>query len=293
MKSFKRSMVTARSKRTTKSDKALGFVQNIFKEAGNFSPSAIPGLPKAALMGTSAIGIATVAILLFQSVLPHSNISNSDPYSVPHLGQAKHSLDSSTLNPSAQNSSTYKSTNSDDTLAGLFGQHSSNNQCSIAKHNLSESDMQVAKIAWKYFENNFNSETGLVNSVHGYPSTTMWDTGSAIAAYIAAIDFGFITQKEFDDAMMKMMNSMQTMQLFNGVAPNKVYNTHTLEMVDYGNNAVEGGIGVSILDLARLVSWLDTLQCMHPQYRHSAGSALSRWDYTDLVKNEELYGYGA
>ena len=291
MKSFKRSMVSPRSKRKESSGKPAEIFQRIFKKADSSSETRVAGLTKAVLMGTSALGIAAVAITIFQSVLPHSGLRNIDSLDAPILGQARHSINSSPLIGSpAHKNEKGNTVNGNDTLAGLFGQRSNNNQCSIAKNNLSESDMQVARIAWKYFENNYNSETGFVNSVHGYPSTTMWDTGSAIAAYIAAVDFGFITQKEFDDAMMKLMNSLQTMQMFNGVAPNKVYNTHTLDMVDYGNNVVEGGIGISILDLARLVSWMDTLQCMHPQYSHSASSALSRWDYTDLIKNEELYG---
>jgi len=61
-------------------------------------------------------------------------------------------------------------------------------------------------------------------------------------------------------------------------------------MVDYGNNPVEGGIGVSVLDLARLISWMNTLQCMHPKYHNPANAALSRWDYTDIIHNEEMYG---
>jgi len=291
MKSFKRSMVSPRSKRKKNRETPTGIFRKFFKGTGTTSGLNINGFTKVALMGTSAVGIAAITITIFQSVLPHSALMNISDLTTPSLGQARHSISSSpSIDSLTHISERGRVSSANDTLAGLFGQRSSNNQCSIAKNNLSESDMQVARIAWKYFENNYNSETGLVNSVHGYPSTTMWDTGSAIAAYIAAVDFGFITQKEFDDAMMQLMNSLQSMALFDDVAPNKVYNTHTLDMVDYGNNAVEGGIGISVLDLARLVSWMDTLQCMHPHYSHSASSALSRWDYTDLIKNEELYG---
>jgi len=291
MKSFKRSMVSPRSKRKKNRETPTGIFRKFFKGTGTTPGLNVNGFTKVALMGTSAVGIAAITITIFQSVLPHSALMNISDLTTPSLGQARHSISSSpSIDSLTHISERGRVSSANDTLAGLFGQRSSNNQCSIAKNNLSESDMQVARIAWKYFENNYNSETGLVNSVHGYPSTTMWDTGSAIAAYIAAVDFGFITQKEFDDAMMQLMNSLQSMALFDDVAPNKVYNTHTLDMVDYGNNAVEGGIGISVLDLARLVSWMDTLQCMHPHYSHSASSALSRWDYTDLIKNEELYG---
>jgi len=52
------------------------------------------------------------------------------------------------------------------------------NSCTISQGQLCHADLEIAKTAWKYFENNYNPETGLVNAVDNYPSTTMWDTGS-------------------------------------------------------------------------------------------------------------------
>ena len=119
---------------------------------------------------------------------------------------------------------------------------------------LSEKDLAVARIAWVYYENNYQPKTGLVNSVNNYTSTTMWDTGSALAATIAAHDFGFIDQKQFDDRIVAMIKMLAEMKLFNNEAPNKVYNTLSGKMVDYRNQPSEEGIGVSTLDLARLIS---------------------------------------
>jgi len=68
--------------------------------------------------------------------------------------------------------------------------------CFKAKSGLCEDDLKTARIAWTYYENNYQPKTGLVNSANQYPSTTMWDTGSALAATIAAHDFGFIDQKD-------------------------------------------------------------------------------------------------
>ncbi len=164
------------------------------------------------------------------------------------------------------------------------------NMCATGSGELCESDLEIATIAWKYFQNNYNPETGLVNSVNDYHSTTMWDTGSSLSAYIAAKDFGLIDQKQFDDAIMALLETMSTMKLFDGAAPNKVYHTKTRKMVNYKNEDSPDGIGVSVLDLARLISWMNTLQCMHPEYHAPVNTVLSRWDYTRLVKNEELYG---
>ncbi|MEM7260292.1 MAG: DUF3131 domain-containing protein, partial [Pseudomonadota bacterium] len=41
---------------------------------------------------------------------------------------------------------------------------------------------------------------------------------------------------------------------------------------------------------ARLISWLNTLQCMHPKYYASVNSVLSRWDYSRLIIDDEMYG---
>ncbi len=246
---------------------------------------------EATIIACAAFGIAS--LLVVSADLLHKNkhqVSNS-----PALGYAYDSNSAAgtgllTQTPNREFSPA--SSNGQSPLTGLLGNNTgAANQCSVGKAEPTDADLQVARIAWTYFENNYNPETGLVNSVDGYPSTTMWDTGSALAAFIAAREFGFIGQKEFDDAVMKLIASLQRMELFEGKAPNKVYHAKTLEMVDYGNNPVKGGIGVSVLDLARLVSWMNTLQCLHPKYAVPAGTALSRWDYSDLINDEQMYGY--
>lgn len=155
---------------------------------------------------------------------------------------------------------------------------------------LCDADYKVAKTAWQYFENNFNPKTGLVNSINEHTSTTMWDTGSSLGAFISARDFHLINQYEFDQAIMALLKTLGTMDLFEDLAPNIVYNTETAKMIDYAGTVVDKGIGVSALDLSRLAFWLNTLQCMHPKYYNPVNKILSRWDFSYLVKNDELYG---
>lgn len=162
--------------------------------------------------------------------------------------------------------------------------------CLANGKDLCEEDLEIARIAWIYFEKNYNPETGLYNSANNYRSTTMWDTGSAISATIAARDFGFIDKKEFDDRIMAMFKTLNTMKLFNGEAPNKAYNTKTGDMVDYRNKSTPDGIGVSILDLGRLVSWMNTLQCIHPKYKTMTKKTIDRWDFKRLIKDGQMYG---
>ena len=40
---------------------------------------------------------------------------------------------------------------------------------------LTPEEMTTARIAWSYFQRNWNDETGLVNSVDGFASVSMWD----------------------------------------------------------------------------------------------------------------------
>ncbi|OQW98849.1 MAG: hypothetical protein BWK73_51625, partial [Thiothrix lacustris] len=70
------------------------------------------------------------------------------------------------------------------------------------------------------------------------------------------------------------LDTLQHLDLFNGEAPNKVYNTKTAQKVDYRNTPSEHGIGVSTLDLGRLVSWLNILSCLHPQHKDKAQQVL-------------------
>ncbi|MCK5725729.1 MAG: DUF3131 domain-containing protein [Thiotrichaceae bacterium] len=151
-------------------------------------------------------------------------------------------------------------------------------------------DMDIARIAWKYFENNYQPKTGLYNSVDRYTSTTLWDTGSALAAVISAHDLGLITKKDFDDRVVKMLSTLKSLKLFNNEAPNKVYSTLDASMVDYGNKPTETGIGVSAIDLARIISWLNTLATFHPKYQHEAKMVISGWDYTRLIGEGQMYG---
>ena len=54
-----------------------------------------------------------------------------------------------------------------------------------------------AQQAWRYFERNLNSSTGLVNSVDGFASVTLWDQSAAIAALVSAYELKLIPASDF------------------------------------------------------------------------------------------------
>lgn len=147
-----------------------------------------------------------------------------------------------------------------------------------------------AKIAWQYFVNNTNSETGLVNSVNGYPSTTMWETGSYFVASLSADLLGLIESDEAKDRISTALDTLATMRLFDDALPNKAYNVQTGELVDYGNKPVERGLGWSALDVARIVGAFGIVEQNYPDLSSKIATVMSRWDLSQMVEDGQLIG---
>jgi hypothetical protein len=158
------------------------------------------------------------------------------------------------------------------------------------KRGLTAQDKKSATVAWRYFENNYRPETGLVDAVAGFPSGTLWDQGSYLLALIAAEDIGLIEPVNFIQRVDKFLNTMSRLELYNGQLPNKVYHTQTLRMVDYENILTPDGIGWSALDVSRLLSALRVLELHHPAYGPRLRQTLARWDLHAMAKDGRLYG---
>jgi hypothetical protein len=146
---------------------------------------------------------------------------------------------------------------------------------------LTPKELEMAKIAWRYFENNEQKETGLVNAVDSYPSTTMWDTASYLGGLIAAHRLCLIPTNEFDRRIIALLKTLGSVSLYRGELPNKVYNTKTAEKVNYGN--VPGEIGFSALDLGRLLIWLRILREYYPEHGNAADRVVMRWNFCHAV----------
>jgi hypothetical protein len=149
---------------------------------------------------------------------------------------------------------------------------------------LNEAEMNMARVAWKYFENNLQPESGLVNAVDGYPSTTMWDTASYMAAIVAAHDLGIINDKQAFDRLSALIRTFNAMKFFRNELPNKVYHTKTTEMTDYGNKP--GEIGYSALDLGRLLVWLKIVKERYPEHAEGIDRFVVRWNFEHVVDRE-------
>lgn len=155
---------------------------------------------------------------------------------------------------------------------------------------LSAREIEWAKIAWVYFQNNYQEATGLVNSVDRYPATTMWDTASYLLGLISAHRLGIVDRSEFDRRIEKVLAAFATMPLFDGSLPNKSYNTLNLAMVDYNNNPTERGIGWSAIDIGRVLVPLNIIVWNYPEHSAAVKSVLKRWDFGKLVKDGLMQG---
>ncbi|HSV82802.1 MAG TPA: DUF3131 domain-containing protein [Ramlibacter sp.] len=150
---------------------------------------------------------------------------------------------------------------------------------------LTERELQMARTAWKYFENN-TQPSGLANAVDNYPSTTMWDTASYVAAVVAARELGLITPPAADQRLGRLLETLGKLVFFRDELPNKVYHTQTLDKVDYSNRP--GEVGFSALDLGRLLIWLKVVKERYPQHADGIDRFVLRWKLGRVVDKEGM-----
>jgi hypothetical protein len=151
---------------------------------------------------------------------------------------------------------------------------------------LNERELRAAKVAWHYFDKYTQETTGLANSVGNYPSTTMWDTASYVAASVAAYELCLIEKPEFDRRMTQLFTTIKGFDLFRKEMPNKVYHTKTGEKVDYTNKP--GEIGFSALDIGRLLVWMRIVKNRYPHLSNTIDSVLLKWDFANIIDAEGL-----
>lgn len=155
---------------------------------------------------------------------------------------------------------------------------------------LTADDRHAARVAWRYFERNYRPESGLVDSVAGFPSGTLWDQGSYLFALLSAKALGVIPAAQFHERAASLLAALERLPLFDNKLPNKVYHSQTLEMVDYKNAAVPDGVGWSALDVARLLTALRVLEQRNPTYGPQIRQLLNRWDLSSIASAGRLQG---
>jgi hypothetical protein len=155
---------------------------------------------------------------------------------------------------------------------------------------LTEFERERARIAWRYFENNYQPTTGLVNSVDKFPSATLWDLGSYAMALLAAEDLGLLEPAAFEDRLTRLLTALTDLPLVDGKLPNKAYDTRSGAMVDYANNPSPTGIGWSAIDIARMAVPLNLISWRHPTHTAAVSRILSKWSLPSLASRGQMQG---
>ncbi|MDZ8236809.1 MAG: DUF3131 domain-containing protein [Nostoc sp. ChiQUE01a] len=164
------------------------------------------------------------------------------------------------------------------------------NNCSSIAVPLTPEEQTYARAAWQYFVKNYQPATGFTNSTGGYPSGTLWDMGNYLMALNAARWLNLTDQGDFDARLNKFLTTLSSLKLFEDALPNKVYNAATGQMVDYGNNPIERGIGWSALDIGRILAAFDVIRSCHPQYNDWLKGIVTKWQVGRSLKDEQLFG---
>ncbi len=151
-------------------------------------------------------------------------------------------------------------------------------------------ERRMARAAWSYFERNTDAATGLAASVEGYPSTSMWDTGSHLMAILAAEDLGVTSSEDAGRRLRHVLRTLGAIPLCDRKLPNKAYHTRTLEMVGYDNRPAPRGIGWSALEVARVLVPMAIVTWRHPELTPLVRRAVSRWRLGALSDGGALVG---
>lgn len=159
-----------------------------------------------------------------------------------------------------------------------------------AHRKLNPAELKMARIAWSYFKNNTDAATGLVNSVDGYTSATLWDTASYLMALLSVRDLELIEQSEFEYRLQLVLDTLANISLFENRLPNKVYSTATGTMTTYNNEPTSRGVGWSAVDIGRIMVPFNVLVWKYPEVTPLVGEVLFNWDMQAIIDNAEMFG---
>ncbi|CAA9369758.1 MAG: Permease of the drug/metabolite transporter (DMT) superfamily [uncultured Gemmatimonadetes bacterium] len=152
--------------------------------------------------------------------------------------------------------------------------------------------LEAARGAWTYAAAEYQPATGLINSVAGYPYATVWDIASGLAAIHCAGELGLIRAGDADARLGRALATLESMRLFDGIAPNKNYSTATGAIAgrDDREPATERGYGWSSTDIGRLLVWLRIIAVQRPEHAATVRRIVARMDLSQIVRDGYLQG---
>ncbi|GHA51997.1 DUF3131 domain-containing protein [Photobacterium aphoticum] len=163
-------------------------------------------------------------------------------------------------------------------------------QDTLPRITLSRDEQLLAKKAQYYIDRNWQDKTGFIDSVQGYPHSTMWDVASGLSALLALEGLGLYSTEQTDSKIARTLKTLFTFPLYDQRLPNREYNTHTGLPSGRLSDKARNGNGWSALDIGRLLIWLEITSRHKPHFKPDIDRILSHWQLADAIHQQTLYG---
>jgi hypothetical protein len=144
-----------------------------------------------------------------------------------------------------------------------------------------------AALAWRYFRNLTNSQTGLIPStaflVGGqttlYNYATMWDIGSQIFGMIAAVELDLMPRTELDSWAERLITSLPTVMLHGLRLPSSIFHAGDTEAPDPS---------FTTCDVGRLLNSFHHLRAFSPALTDIIESKVAGWDLQETIHDGRM-----
>jgi hypothetical protein len=143
-----------------------------------------------------------------------------------------------------------------------------------------------ARTAWAFVERNYQPATGLARAHDTYQYVTLWDIASTLAATYSAHEIGLISDPVYNQRIQRALATLSTMDLFDGAAFNKSYDSKTAKMIDRNQRISSKGYGWSVTDIGRLLTWLRIIAVNQPQFAPQATAVVNRLNMSRLITTD-------
>lgn len=146
---------------------------------------------------------------------------------------------------------------------------------------LSPQERQWAAIAWRYFQNNTQPDTGLVNGLDNYPLISTAQIGDTLVALVAARHLGLLEAAAFDRQLAALLGTLSRLPLNAAGLPNRYYDGQRLIMVNGARQPADDGWSAS--DIARLMLGLRLVTLDAPAYREFIERIIMGWNFCPML----------
>src|SRR2546421_6142102 len=150
--------------------------------------------------------------------------------------------------------------------------------------------LNAARIAWAFVNRNYQPSTGLARAHDTYQYVTLWDVASVLAATYSARELGLINDAVYSQRMQRALSTIAAMDLFEGAAFNKSYDSNTGRMIDRNQRISSRGYGWSTTDVGRLLTWLRIIAVNQPQFASQATAIVKRLNISRMINDGYLQG---